>query len=203
MDRHNENPEKVSLLFMITAATGKLEKTEGGKNCHNSVQLILPTDAHVVAFSDRPHRIARHVKGGLRHFCAFYTQSDFISDPPNVTFAGNLSKTKVEQFTIFEMGKPTVGEYEIRLPIIHTVGEEKLPPMGTYQDVSLIVDSVWSAIFGWAGTVAAGAATAAACTVGEVASMGADTAVCVAGVVGTVAAGGEAVNQTVDAVNNG
>ncbi|MCA9944318.1 MAG: hypothetical protein KC449_12605 [Anaerolineales bacterium] len=203
MDRHNADPGKVSLLFMITAASGKLEQTEGGKNCQDSVHLVLPTDAHVVAFSDRPHRIARHVEGGLKHFCAFYTQSDFISDPPNVTFAGNLSQTKSEQFTIFEMGKPAVGEYEVRLPVVHTIGDEKLPPMGTYKNVSLIVDSVWGAIFGWAGTLAAGTATAAACTVGEVVTIGADTAVCVAGVVGTVAAGGEAVDQTVDAAKNG
>ncbi len=62
------------------------------------------------------------------------------------------------------------------------IGIEKAVATGDFTNVSLIVDNVVGDFF---ETVAAGLGTAAACSIGEVATAGAATAACAAAVIGT------------------
>ena len=184
---HNGNT-MVSMLFMIVSEEVSV------KDGH----IELSNNERVTVFSDRPHRIAKPLPGGVEAFGKFFNDSDFIDDPPNVTFAGNLNADKKEYYTIFEIGDPVLSKNSVLLPIINVIGEEKSIPDGSYSNVSLVVDNIWGTILGSIETAAAGIATAAACTVGEVATMGADTAVCAAGVAGTIALGGNTANSAVN-----
>lgn len=174
----HEGKHMVSVLFMVTAPEVKVQDKH----------VEITSDSNVVVFSDRPHRIAKPYPGGVNAFAAFFSKSDFTKNPPNVTFAGNLNADGKEYYTIFELGDPILASKSVLFPIIQIIGEEKAIPDGTYSNVSMVVDDIWSAILSGLETAAAAVGTAVACTVGEVASMGADTAVCVAGVVGTAAA---------------
>lgn len=176
----------VSVLFLITAPEIIVQDKH----------VEIPSDANVIVFSDRPHRIAKVYPGGITSFASFFSKSDFTTDPPNVTFAGNLDSNKKEYFTIFELGDPILASNSVLFPIIQAIGKEVLIPDGVYSNVSLVVDDVWAAIVSGIGAAVAAVGTAAACTVGEIATMGADTAVCVAGVVGTAALGADMGVQT-------
>ena len=54
--------------------------------------IVVPGDAAIVVFSDRPHRIARTLPGGVMAFANFYARSNFVADPPNATFAGSTAE---------------------------------------------------------------------------------------------------------------
>ena len=177
----------VSLLFMITSPKIKIIDN----------QIVLPLDSNVVLFSDRPHRIAKEFPGGIDGFANFYLKSDFTSDTPNVTFAGNFDADGKEYYSVFEFGSPEIEDQNISFPIINIIGVEKMVPNGTYSNMSLVVDNIWKSIgkafLSGIEIGAAGIATIGACTVGEVATGGLDTAVCVAGVAGTAALAGNTV----------
>lgn len=176
----------VSLMFLMTS----------GKATVDGAAIVIPGDAAMVVFSDRPHRIARPLPGGVLSFANFYARSNFVADPPNATFAASAAEDGQEVCSVLELGTPQVEDGQVRFPILQAIGQETVPAQGDYENVSMVVDNFWSTVgsdlqlVGEAvGTVALGAGTALACTVGEVASAGTDTAVCVAGVVSTVAAG--------------
>ena len=175
----------VSLMFLMTSDKATVD----------GAAIVVPGGATMVVFSDRPHRIARSLPGGVISFAAFYARSNFVADPPNATFAASTAEGQ-EVCSVLELGTPQVEDGQVRFPILQAIGQETAPAPGDYENVSMVVDNFWSTVgsdlqlVGEAvGTVALGAGTALACTVGEVASAGTDTAVCVAGVVSTVAAG--------------
>ncbi len=177
---------KVSLLYLLTAETGKVENRHNG-----GINIIIPKDANIIVFSDRPHRIAKHVPGGVASFADFFSHSDLMTDPPNITFAGNFNVDETEKYSVLELVNPFVKDDFFVMPINTAIGDEKLLPEGEYENISIVIDNVWGwigAIGAAIGTVGAGAGTIAACTVGEVATAGLDTGVCVAGVVGTIGA---------------
>lgn len=195
--------EGISLLIMITCPEmAFLSEGKYGDRKVGPHFVVRQDQAHVVVFSDRPHRLAKTMPGGIEHFAALYTKSDFVKDPPNATFAGNEEKTKQERYTVIEFDQPfafQAGSEKgllVVIPVQKAIGSEKLPPFGSYNDCSMVVDDLFGAIIGWTETVAAGVATGVACTVGEVATLGADTAVCVAGIVGTAASAANAIKET-------
>ena len=179
---HAQSGDRVDILFMITA--GSAQFLDGN--------FLIPQDAHTVAFSDRPYRLAKVLKGGALHFANFYNASDFTTDPPNVTFAGLHEGSKEETVSIFELGEPTISDNNILFPVVEWIGDEKPVENGQYSNISLVVDNI---VGDWLVGIATVGATFVACTVGEVASMGADTAVCAAGVVATA---GEITNGVAD-----
>ncbi|NIP28459.1 MAG: hypothetical protein GWO38_32790, partial [Phycisphaerae bacterium] len=120
--------------------------------------------------------------GGALHFAHYYNEIDFRDDPPNVTFAGYHDGVEGEKFTIFELGSPVIRDKNIVFPVMEWIGIEKAVATGDFTNVSLIVDNVVGDFF---ETVAAGLGTAAACSIGEVATAGAATAACAAAVIGT------------------
>jgi len=186
----------VSVLFLITSKSAEIYKnSDSDLNDNESWVIKVPLDAHVVVFSDRPHRVAKVIPEGIKSFVNIFLKSDFSTDLPNVTVAGNLDSESQEYYSVIEMGIPILNETSVLLPIMRPIGEETYMPQGSYSNLSLVVDSVWGWIIGGAETIASGVATAAACTVGEVASLGADTAVCVAGVAGTIASGASTINS--------
>ena len=176
----------VSLLFLMTSDKATVD----------GAAIVIPGDAAMIVFSDRPHRIARPLQGGVMSFANFYARSNFVADPPNATFAASTAEGDQEVCSVLELGTPQVEDGQVRFPILRAVGQETAPAQGDYENVSMVVDNFWSTVgsdlelVGEAvGTVALGAGTALACTVGEAATAGAATAICVAGVVSTVAAG--------------
>jgi hypothetical protein len=184
----------VSLLFLMTSDKVTVE----------SAAIVIPSNAAMIVFSDRPHRIARPLPGGILSFANFYARSNFVADPPNATFAGSTAGGDEEVYSVVELGTPQVADGQVRFPILEAVGQETVPAPGEYENVSMVVDDFWSSfgsdlqVIGEAvGTVALGAGTAVACTVGEVATVGADTAACVAGIAGTVAAGTAAAGSAI------
>lgn len=190
-----EGKSVVSLLFLLTSDKATVDGDS----------IVVPGDAAMIVFSDRPHRIARPLQGGVLSFANFYARSNFVADPPNATFAGSTAEGDQLVCSVLELGTPLVENGQVRFPVLRAVGQEKAPAQGDYENVSMVVDNFWSTVgsdlevVGEAvGTVALGAGTALACTVGEVATAGTDTAVCVAGVASTVAAGvttaGSAIN---------
>ena len=186
--------EMVSLLFMINSISGEIY-SETDSNKEEKWFIKIPLDTNVIAFSDRPHRIAKSMPGGMKEFTNFFVKSDFTTDPPNVTVSGNLDSDSKEYYTIIEMGTPRLNNTHAFLPIIKPIGDETHMPSGSYSNLSLVVDNVWGWILGGVETAAATVATAATCTVGEVATLGAATGVCVAAVAGTVALGGNTINS--------
>jgi hypothetical protein len=190
-----EGKSVVSLMFLMTSDKATID----------GAAIVIPGNAAMIVFSDRPHRIARPLQGGVTSFANFYARSNFVADPPNATFAGSTAVGNQEVCSVLELGTPQVEDGQVRFPILQAVGQEMAPAQGDYENVSMVIDNFWSTVgsdielVGEAvGTVALGAGTAVACTVGEVATVGADTAACVAGVVSTVAAGtvtaGSAIN---------
>ena len=176
----------VSLMFLMTSDKAAVEGDA----------IVVPGNAAMIVFSDRPHRIARPLKGGVTSFANFYASSNFVADPPNATFAGSTAEGDQEVCSVVELGTPQVEDGQVRFPILQAVGQETAPAPGDYANVSMVIDNFWSSVgsdlqlVGEAvGTVALGAGTALACTVGEAVSVGTDTAICVAGVASTVAMG--------------
>jgi hypothetical protein len=87
---HNGNT-MVSLLFLITSKSAEIYKNiDSNLNDSESWVIKVPLDAHVVAFSDRPHRVAKVIPEGIGGFINIFLKSDFTTDPPNVTVAGSL-----------------------------------------------------------------------------------------------------------------
>ena len=175
----------VSLMFLMTSD----KATVDGDG------IVIPGNAAMIVFSDRPHRIARPLPGGVTSFAKFYARSNFVADPPNATFAATAADGQ-EVCSVVELGTPQIEDGQVRFPILQAVGQETAPAPGDYANVSMVIDNFWSTVgsdlelVGEAvGTVALGAGTALACTVGEAVSVGTDTAVCVAGVASTVAMG--------------
>ncbi|HEY0413056.1 MAG TPA: hypothetical protein VGD66_07935 [Allosphingosinicella sp.] len=184
----------VSLLFLMTSDKATVD----------GAAIVIPGNAAMIVFSDRPHRIARPLQGGVLSFANFYARSNFVADPPNATFAGSTAGGNQEVCSVLELGTPQVEDGQVRFPILQAVGQETAPAQGDYQNVSMVIDNFWSSVGSdlqlvgeVVGTVALGAGTAVACTVGEVATVGADTAACVAGVAGTVAAGTAAAGSAI------
>ena len=176
---HNKG-DKIDMLFLITAPTAEFRKTKT-----HGEHFLISGDAHALAFSDRPYRLAKTLAGGALHFAHFYNKSDFKSDPPNVTFAGLHHGTSSESVTIFELGSPILSGANVLLPVVQWIGDEKPVLVGEFSNVSFVVDNIFGDIL---ETVGAVVGTGLACTVGEVATMGADTALCGAGVVATAGA---------------
>ena len=185
----------VSLMFLMTS----------GKATVDGAAIVIPGNAAMIVFSDRPHRIARTLPGGVMSFADFYARSNFVADPPNATFAASTAEENQQVCSVVELGTPQVEDGQVRFPILRAVGQEMAPAQGDYENVSMVIDNFWSTVgsdlelVGEAvGTVALGAATAVTCTVGEAVTAGTDTALCVAGVASTVAAGtataGSAIN---------
>jgi hypothetical protein len=184
----------VSLMFLMTSDKATVD----------GAAIVIPGNAAMIVFSDRPHRIARPLPGGIMSFANFYARSNFVADPPNATFAASTVEGNQEVCSVLELGIPQIEDGQVRLPILRAVGQETAPAQGDYTNVSMVVDNFWSTVgsdlqlVGEAvGTVALGAGTAVACTVGEVATVGADTAACVAGIAGTVAAGTAAAGSAI------
>jgi hypothetical protein len=176
----------VSLMFLMTSAKATID----------GAAIVIPGDAAMIVFSDRPHRIARPLQGGVTSFANFYARSNFVADPPNATFAASTAGGDQEVCSVLELGTPQVEDGQVRFPILRAVGQEQAPAQGDYENVSMVIDNFWSTVGSdlelvgeAAGTVALGAGTALACTVGEAATAGAATAICVAGIASTVAAG--------------
>lgn len=189
----------VSLMFLMTS----------GKATVDGAAIVIPGDAAMIVFSDRPHRIARPLQGGVLSFANFYARSNFVADPPNATFAASTADGQ-EVCSVLELGTPQVEDGQVRFPILQAIGEETAPAPGDYENVSMVVDNFWSTVgsdlelVGEAvGTVALGAGTAITCTVGELATAGADTAVCVAGVASTIAAGTTTVGSAINLGSSG
>jgi len=176
---------KVSLLFLITTGHASV----------NGNAVVVPKNSGFIAFSDRPHRVAKHMAGGMNAYIEIFINSDFETDPPNLTFCGTAEDGS-EALMVFETAEPEDAGDNVHIPIVAVNGDLDLVLSGEYTNVSLVVDDLWGAITGGietvaagVGTVAAGVGALAACTVGEVATAGADTPVCVAAVAGTIAAG--------------
>ena len=186
----------VSLLFMINSKSAEIYKEDDSNSDENWV-IKVPLDANVLAFSDRPHRIAKSIPDGISGFVSIFLNSDFTTDPPNVTVAGNLDSDSKEYYSVIEMGIPKLYESHVLLPIIRPIGEETYVPQGSYSNLSLVVDNVWGWILGSIETAAAAVGTGLACTVGEVATLGAATAGCVAAVAGTIALGGSVIKDNI------
>lgn len=189
----------VSLMFLMTSDKATVE----------GAAIVIPGNAAIVVFSDRPHRIARPLQGGVLSFANFYARSNFVADPPNATFAASNAEGQ-EVCSVLELGTPQVEDGQVRFPILRAIGQETAPAQGDYENMSMVVDNFWSTVgsdlelVGEAvGTVALGAGTAITCTVGEAVTAGADTAVCVAGVVSTIAAGTTTVGSAINLGSGG
>ena len=189
----------VSLMFLMTSETAAVDGDA----------LVIPGDAAMIVFSDRPHRIARPLPGGVLSFANFYARSNFVADPPNATFAASTADGQ-EVCSVLELGTPQVEDGQVRFPILQAIGQETAPAPGDYANVSMVIDNFWSTVgsdlelVGEAvGTVALGAGTAISCTVGEVATAGTDTALCVAGVASTIAAGTTTVGSAINLGSSG
>jgi hypothetical protein len=176
---------QISLLFMITADNIKLEKSGTYEAGYVGEHFVINSDAHVLVFSDRPHRVAKRLEGGLVAFTEFYGKSDFVTDPPNITFAGKYNVDGAEKYSVLEMSKPFFDNKRVIVPIVSALGDQVIPPHGDYSGISIVVDNIFGAVIGWVETGLAGVGTAIACGPGEIITAGADTALCVAGVIGT------------------
>lgn len=207
--------DQISWLFSVIAPTASLkaEGNYGGKEV--GMHFIINASDQIMAFSDRPHRVAKNLKNGLNGFNEMYHSSDFQDDPPNVTFSGNNTASGNEEATIFEMTGPFIFEGQFIMPVHSAVGEMKLPSVGEYKNVSFMIDSWWgdvtSTVTHITSTVvheiasnsdriakvgiaiATIAGTAVTCSVGEVATAGIDTPACVVGIAGSIIATGEAI----------
>ena len=132
----------LSWLFMIRSKTVKITAS-GGAN-----YIEIPKEATVIAFSDRPYRMAKTIEGGIVGFANFFiNRPDFPKDPPNVTFVGESvdgNRNEQEHYTIFELEKPLLypekNPETVSFRIAKVLGEQKVLPTGTYSHVSLIVD---------------------------------------------------------------
>lgn len=172
----DKKTEKVSLLFLVTASSAVVKKGPAG------LEISIPVNSNIVVFTDRPYRLARALPGGLRSFAAFFERSNFKRDLPNVTLSGTDAANQQQMATIMEMSQPTVKDGDFVMKIQRPTGSEQLPPEGTYSNVSLVVDSVWS----WLVSNSPGLM----CTLQDAATLGRDTADCVKGVTSTIGAPG-------------
>ena len=151
--------DKVSLLFLLVTPFATIEtRPEGG------AYIKMPLETDVVAFSDRPHRIAKSIPGGVVSLANYLSQSDIATDPPNITFTGELGSNERHVFTVVEMEQPMIEGSYVLLPVSNAIGEEILPANGEYQNVSIVVDNFW----GMLSAIGSATATVGACTVGEV-----------------------------------
>lgn len=178
-----------SFLFMINSESVKVRG--------RMIEVDKP--ANVILFSDRPYRIAKALENGIEAFANFFGQSDFTSDPPNVTFSG-VNDDGNHVFFVFELGTPIQKSGSVLFPIIRIIGNPGGLQNGRYADVSLVVDSVFGAIIGaitsaigsvgLVGAIAGGAA--AGCWLTDVATVGILTPACVAATAGVIATTGTA-----------
>jgi len=194
MAKHNELPKHkgtsmVSLLYTIISETATITQNGG------QFEITTPLNAACIVFSDRPHRIAKPVNGGIAAFVAIFNHSDFVKNPPNVALAGQHTTSGQEEYTVFEMGPPKVNGQQVSFPIIQFNGDEKPVNTGEYKNLSLVVDDsdFWDAVEDTGAILG----TAATCSVGEVATVGADTAGCVAAATATTGLVGNQVNDRV------
>ncbi|MBF0203622.1 MAG: hypothetical protein HQK67_04725 [Desulfamplus sp.] len=136
----------VSFLFMIAAKSISFKEsgTYSGKNIGE--HFVVDAGSNITIFSDRPHRIAKPFIGGLNGFASFYSKSDFLGDPPNVTFSAENIVTGQEEFTIFEMEVPFVEDGKFIIPVTTIIGSLNLPSFAEYRNGSFIIDSLWSSI---------------------------------------------------------
>ena len=138
--------DQLSLLFMVNAKTAsfRAKGTYGDQIVKD--HFVIDVDSDILLFSDRPHRVAKGYKGGLTAFAKSYADSDFEEDPPNATFSGQHTITGHEQATVFEMTAPFVYGSEFILPVKTAIGDEVLPPFGSYRNVSFVVDNIFDDI---------------------------------------------------------
>lgn len=138
----------LSWLFMIRSKTVTITKPDHEGCSH----IEIPSDATVIAFSDRPFRLAKSLEGGIVAFAKFFEKSDFKDNPPNVTFAGEFTDkdgNKKEHYTIFEMKderediEPPSNPNIVSFRIATVLGKQEILPSGTYSHISLIVDDYW------------------------------------------------------------
>jgi len=194
----------ISWLFMVTNESAIL-KSKGdydGKTIGS--HFVIDIKSNITAFSDRPNRQAKKIAGGLNSFAKFYEKSNFMTNPPNVTFAGVYTETEKENSTVFEMEMPFIYQNRFIIPVKNIIGNQVLPPYGNYADVNFVVDNFFGSISHMASSVAgkiAGTAVSGANVIAGTAVSGANaitgTAVSGANVIaGTAVSGANAIAGT-------
>ena len=144
----------ISWLFMVTNESAIL-KSKGdydGKTIGS--HFVIDIKSNITAFSDRPNRQAKKIAGGLNSFAKFYEKSNFMTNPPNVTFAGVYTETEKENSTVFEIEMPFIYQNRFIIPVKNIIGNQVLPPYGNYADVNFVVDNFFGSISHMASSVA-------------------------------------------------
>ena len=134
---------RISWLFIVTNESAILKSKGNYDDKTVGNHFIIDIKSNITAFSDRPNRQAKKVAGGLNAFSKFYEKSNFMKNPPNVTFAGLYTETDKENSTVFEMEMPFVYQNKFIIPIKNVIGDQVLPPYGSYVDVNFVIDSAW------------------------------------------------------------
>jgi len=136
--------DELSMLFLLTSTTTVSllpEGTYGDKQV--GMHFAVDAESHFVAFSDRPNRVAVHMEGGLAGFVDTYNSTNFLENPPNVTFGGKNVLSGKDEATVFEMSNPFVYEGQFIMPVVGAIGVEELPSLGVYSSANFVIDS-WS-----------------------------------------------------------
>ena len=136
------NPaDELSMLFLISGTNASLlpKGTYGDKAV--GLHFVVDAESHFVAFSDRPNRVATHMEGGLTGFVDVYNSSNFLENPPNVTFGAKNILTGKYEATVFEMIDPFVYDGKFIMPVVGAIGVEKMPPLGEYSSANFVIDS--------------------------------------------------------------
>lgn len=128
--------KKINALFFINALSGTVEQTG------NKTQIVIPANSSIILFSDRPNRIAKPVKSGLIGFVEFFKASNFVKNPPNITFSAELNAAPSITASVLEIGTPTIEKNNFILPIIKANGSEKIPNLGKYKNITLVIDNI-------------------------------------------------------------
>jgi hypothetical protein len=193
-------PEDISFLFFINSMHAEIKSTGVYNGFKVGLHIQIPSDSSVIVFSDRPARISKILPGGASGFARLYANSDFESNPPNFTFSGLNKITGEETFTVAVMGEPIDAGGSIIIPLTDILGSLAKPPVGDYENVSLVVDNWFDVIVDAVEVTGAVLGTAAACTFGEAVPVAGQLA-CAGGVVasaGLIAGTANDIDQAID-----
>jgi|GEM_PF-6244174 len=140
--QHMVAKDEVTWLYMLSGPSVVSFKTEGTYGDTTvGEHFTIDVNENIVQFSDRPHRLANNYPGGITAFNDYYSVSNFLDNPPNVTFAGTDKNTGTSDATVFEMSTPFIYQDKWIMPVTGAIGSEKLPPVGDYIDASFVVDT--------------------------------------------------------------
>lgn len=91
--------KKIALLFVIEAAHGSLTHVKG-----KIYQLTIPTHdvRTVLAFSDRPNRLAFTMKQSEYHKMNYTGKNSFTKNPPNVVLTWGHQLDEAAAYTLVE-----------------------------------------------------------------------------------------------------